>query len=385
MQAAGSTLSTKPAARTIARSAATAAERYGDRPALRYRSGDGWREVTFAEVAGDRRGDRARAADRSASSPATGSACWPTRASGVDLREPRHLPRRRGGRADLPDQLPRGVRVGRRQLRGARHRDLRGRGPGRRRSSQVRDAPARTSRQVVVIDGPGERRRPTFDELRARGPRRATAPSSTGAATRSRPTTPASIIYTSGHHRPAQGRRAQPRQLLLGRGDVPGDRVRHRARTSSYLYLPLAHVFALTVQLASFDVGTGDRLLRRRPQADHRRAHARSKPTYFPSVPRIFEKIYAARRRRRPRTQEQLREAVELGCAGPRAAPATARTVPDELQRRLRPSRRSPVRQGPRAVRRRRSTGGVGRRADRHRDPRVLPRLRGAGARGLRA
>ena len=37
---------------------------------------------------------------------------------------------------------------------------------------------------------------------------------------------------------------------------VPGDRVRQPERGRRYLYLPLAHVFALTVQLASFDVGT---------------------------------------------------------------------------------------------------------------------------------
>jgi len=36
--------------RTVARAAATAAERFGDRVALRHREGGEWRERTFAEV-----------------------------------------------------------------------------------------------------------------------------------------------------------------------------------------------------------------------------------------------------------------------------------------------------------------------------------------------
>jgi len=59
----------------------------------------------------------------------------------------------------------------------------------------------------------------------------------------------------------------------------------------SYLYLPLAHVFALTVQLGAFDSGTtivyfgGDT---KRVVAEIQASH----PTYIPSVPRIFEKLY---------------------------------------------------------------------------------------------
>ena len=59
----------------------------------------------------------------------------------------------------------------------------------------------------------------------------------------------------------------------------------------SYLYLPLAHVFALTVQIASFDVGTAIIYFGGDPKQIIAEL-AETKPTYFPSVPRIFEKLY---------------------------------------------------------------------------------------------
>jgi long-chain acyl-CoA synthetase len=62
---------------------------------------------------------------------------------------------------------------------------------------------------------------------------------------------------------------------------------------TTYLYLPLAHVFALTAQLASYDQGTtivyyggnSKEILNEIKE---------TKPTYLPSVPRIFEKLYTA-------------------------------------------------------------------------------------------
>jgi long-chain acyl-CoA synthetase len=84
----------------------------------------------------------------------------------------------------------------------------------------------------------------------------------------------------------------------------------------AYLYLPLAHVFGLTVPLASFDQGTtivfmgGDtkKILEEIME---------TKPTYLPSVPRIFEKLYAAAQKMLEQAseeeQKQAREAVKLG------------------------------------------------------------------------
>ncbi len=61
----------------------------------------------------------------------------------------------------------------------------------------------------------------------------------------------------------------------------------------TYLYLPLAHSFALLIQLGSFDLGATLAYW----QCDPMKILpdlSEVKPTYFPSVPRVFEKIYTA-------------------------------------------------------------------------------------------
>jgi long-chain acyl-CoA synthetase len=101
----------------------------------------------------------------------------------------------------------------------------------------------------------------------------------------------------------------------------------------SYLYLPLAHVFGLTVPLASFDQGTtivfmgGDtkKILQEIME---------TKPTYLPSVPRIFEKLYAAAQKMLQQAPEeerqQARQAVRLGVEV-RARRQRGEDVPEEL------------------------------------------------------
>ncbi len=61
----------------------------------------------------------------------------------------------------------------------------------------------------------------------------------------------------------------------------------------AYLYLPLAHSFALLIQFGSFDLGTTIAYWERDPLKILPNL-AELHPTYFPSVPRIFEKIYTA-------------------------------------------------------------------------------------------
>ena len=61
----------------------------------------------------------------------------------------------------------------------------------------------------------------------------------------------------------------------------------------SYLYLPLAHSFALLIQLGSFDLGATIAYWEGDPNKIVPNL-GELKPTYFPSVPRIFEKIYTA-------------------------------------------------------------------------------------------
>jgi long-chain acyl-CoA synthetase len=61
----------------------------------------------------------------------------------------------------------------------------------------------------------------------------------------------------------------------------------------SFLYLPLAHSFALLIQLGSFDLGATLAYWERDPLKIMANL-AEVRPSYFPSVPRIFEKIYTA-------------------------------------------------------------------------------------------
>ncbi|MGZ5337919.1 MAG: AMP-dependent synthetase/ligase, partial [Solirubrobacterales bacterium] len=65
------------------------------------------------------------------------------------------------------------------------------------------------------------------------------------------------------------------------------------AETTTYLYLPLAHSFALLIQFLSFDLGGNIAYWERDPLKILPNL-AEVKPNYFPSVPRIFEKIYTA-------------------------------------------------------------------------------------------
>ena len=60
-----------------------------------------------------------------------------------------------------------------------------------------------------------------------------------------------------------------------------------------YLSLPLAHSFALLIQLSSFDLGATIAYWEGDPNKIVPNL-AELKPTYFPSVPRIFEKIFTA-------------------------------------------------------------------------------------------
>ena len=61
----------------------------------------------------------------------------------------------------------------------------------------------------------------------------------------------------------------------------------------TYLYLPLAHSFALLIELLSFEVG-GVLAYWERDPLKILPDLAEVRPHYFPSVPRIFEKIYTA-------------------------------------------------------------------------------------------
>jgi long-chain acyl-CoA synthetase len=144
------------------------------------------------------------------------------------------------------------------------------------------------------------------------------------------PDDPALIIYTSGTTGPPKGcvlshRNAMSVCSIVLETEIllPGD--------VAYLYLPLAHVFAQTAQLAAFQVGAaiayygGDT---KQIVPEIMEVH----PDYLPSVPRIFEKLYAlAMTPVPPEGQEDLRRAVQLGVQV-HALEVRGEPVPDELR-----------------------------------------------------
>jgi long-chain acyl-CoA synthetase len=107
--------------------------------------------------------------------------------------------------------------------------------------------------------------------------------------------TPADIctfIYTSGTTGPPKGciiSHGNYRAML----DMVNETSVIEEEDVTYLYLPLAHSFALLIQFGSFDLGTTIAYWERDPLKIMPNL-AELKPSYFPSVPRIFEKIYTA-------------------------------------------------------------------------------------------
>jgi long-chain acyl-CoA synthetase len=100
------------------------------------------------------------------------------------------------------------------------------------------------------------------------------------------------FIYTSGTTGPPKGcviTHGNYRAML----DMVNENSVIEPEDVTYLYLPLAHSFALLIQLGSFDLGATIAYWERDPLKIMRNL-AELKPTYFPSVPRIFEKIYTA-------------------------------------------------------------------------------------------
>jgi long-chain acyl-CoA synthetase len=100
------------------------------------------------------------------------------------------------------------------------------------------------------------------------------------------------FIYTSGTTGPPKGcviSHGNYRSML----DMVNETSVIEDQDVSYLYLPLAHSFALLIQLGSFDLGATIAYWERDPLQILPNL-AELKPSYFPSVPRIFEKIYTA-------------------------------------------------------------------------------------------
>ena len=272
---AGTTSTT--ASKTIADLLPRAAEQYGDAVDGAPQGGRGLGRRHASRGRRDRLRDRARP-DRPRHPEGRPRLAAREHAPRVDLLLVRDQRRRRRRRPDLPDELARGVRVGRRQLRVGRDR-LRGR---RRRSRRSRRS-ARTCRTCATSSrSTATARSPTRSRSTrsARAAARSTRRSWPSGATASVPEDGYTFIYTSGTTGPPKGcvllhrnyrsvlDMINERGLLGAEGDLV------------YLFLPLAHAFALLIQLGAVDTGTHGRLLRRRHASRSSRSSCRStRPT----------------------------------------------------------------------------------------------------------
>src|ERR1700733_1271488 len=179
-------------------------------------------------------------------------------------------------------------------------------------------------RTVVVIDAPagsengasiaGQLEAITLEQVRERGRGRSAEELEARRAAVS-PEDPFTFIYTSGTTGPPKGcvlTHGNYRaiiDMISEAGEIESDEV-------IYLYLPLAHSYALLIQLAVFDLGGtlayfGGDTKQIVPEL------LEVKPTYLPSVPRVFEKIYTlahgAIEAQPPEQQERARAAIALG------------------------------------------------------------------------
>ena len=135
-------------------------------------------------------------------------------------------------------------------------------------------------------------------------------------------------IYTSGTTGPPKGcllTHANYRAItdaIVNQGVIqPGD--------STYLFLPLAHAFAILIQLATLDVGATIAYWSKDPQEIIAEL-TQVNPTYFPSVPRMFEKIYTLATSAAG-DPEKIRRSAELGVKV-RQMRERGEEVPAELQ-----------------------------------------------------
>ncbi len=298
----------KASVSTVARLPGSAAERFADRVAARYRDGEDWRELTYSEAGaaideialglvelglepGDRVGilsdTRVEWTLASYGISAAGGVAVPVYPTSSP-KECAWVLGNSQARAVFCDTKEQLVKL-----------------------EQVRDELQDLQTTIGFASGAGDL---TLAELRERGQggdpaeldRRQDAVEPEDAYT---------IIYTSGTTGPPKGVVLTHRNAMSVCEMVeelsfiePGEK--------TYLFLPLAHAFALTTHLASFDQGTtiifygGDTKQVLAELVD-------SHPTYLPSVPRIFEKLYTAAMKLQEQgseeDQERFRQAVKVG------------------------------------------------------------------------
>ncbi len=312
---------------TVAALSASAAQRFGERIAARHKVGGEWRELTYAQVTraieeialglielgvapgervgilADTRLEWTMASYAISAAAAVVVPVYPTNSS----RECAWVLGNSGARTVFCDTEAQRAKV-----------------------DEVRDQLPELATTIGIEPGAGEL---TLAQLRERGSGRERL-DLLERQSAVQPRDAYTIIYTSGTTGPPKG-------VVLTHGNAMSvcEMVQELSFVSpgenTYLFLPLAHAFALTAQLASFDQGTaivyygGDT---KRVIEELVETH----PTYLPSVPRIFEKLYTAAMKLQEQgdeaDRERFREAIELGVQVRRRR-QRGEPIPEEMER----------------------------------------------------
>ncbi len=295
-------------ASTVATLPGSAAERFGDRVAARYKVGDEWRELSYGDAGkaideialglvglgidvGDRvcllANTRVEWTLASFAISATGAVAVPVYPTNSP-HECEWVAGNSGAKAIICEDESQ-----------------------RQKIDEVRGALPDLVHLIGIDAGGGEL---TLDDLRERG-RGGDPDELRRRQARVERDDAYTIVYTSGTTGPPKGVVLTHRNAMTVCEIVeelefvqPGD--------TSYLYLPLAHVFALVTMIATWDQGTTLVFF----GGDTKQILAEiieTKPSYVPSVPRIFEKLYAAAMTLQEQASEEdrarFKQAIKLG------------------------------------------------------------------------
>jgi long-chain acyl-CoA synthetase len=306
---------------TIADLMGLAADRYGDQPAVSYKRGDEWVDVSYGEL-GEIVSEIARGLIDLGLAPGDRAAIlcstrpeWTYASFGISSAGGVVVP-------IYPTNSPEECEwvAGNSESRLLFAEDA----EQAAKIAKVRDRLPNLE-AVIVLDGEAPDAI-TLDALRERGRGRDHAEVAERAAA-VKPDDPYTFIYTSGTTGPPKGcvlKHGNYRSVvtmcetasILHEGDVV------------YLYLPLAHSFALLIELIAIDLGGKIAYWGGDPKGIVGELMA-VKPHYLPSVPRIFEKIYTLVTS--SGDPEKIRGATQLGLKV-RALRDAGQPVPDELQ-----------------------------------------------------
>jgi long-chain acyl-CoA synthetase len=302
------TTGTRVLTSTVSALPGSARERFGDALAARFKVGDAWQEMTYAETGdaidevalglvalGIERGDRVCIlADTrlewtlaSYGISAAGGVVVPVYPTNSP-KECEWVAGNSEARAVIVENAEQAAKI-----------------------TEIRSSLPHLEHVIGIEPGAGEL---SLDDLRSRG-RDGERAELTARQSAVRPQDPYTVVYTSGTTGPPKGVVLTHRNAMTVCDVVEKLAFIERGEVT-YLYLPLAHVFALLAQLASYDQGTALVYL----GGDTKQILAEiieCKPTYLPSVPRIFEKIYAAAMKMQEQASDEDRarfaKAVKLG------------------------------------------------------------------------